>query len=74
MTTADKAGIGLDAKRLRELRIVAGITQAEAAERAGLTGKQVWSDLEKGRRSNITLETLDRIAAALGVRAKDLLK
>lgn len=56
------------------MRTAAKLTQAEAAERAGLTGKQVWSDLEQGRRSNITLETLERIAAALGVKAKDLLK
>ncbi len=74
MTPADKAAIGLDAKKLRDMRTAAKLTQAEAAERAGLTGKQVWSDLEQGRRSNITLETLERIAAALGVKAKDLLK
>ena len=32
------------------------------------------SDIERGIRSNLTIETLERIAGALGVKAKDLLK
>lgn len=74
MSTADIPCIGLDTKKLRELRQAAGLTQAAAAARAKLPGGQVWSDIEKGRRANLTLDTLDRIAAALGVKAKDLLK
>jgi hypothetical protein len=35
---------------------------------------QIWSDVEHGRRSNLTIETLERVAAALGVKAKELLK
>jgi transcriptional regulator with XRE-family HTH domain len=70
----DKRRIPLDGPKIRRFRIAAKLTQAEAAARAGLPGKQVWSDLENGRRGNPTLEYLERIAAALGVKAKDLLK
>jgi transcriptional regulator with XRE-family HTH domain len=74
MPEADKQSIGLDTKKLKALRQQAKLTQADAAARAKLPGPQFWSDLENGRRGNITLETLDHIAAALGVKAKDLLK
>ncbi len=74
MPHADKQSIPLDAKKIRELRLALKLTQAEAAARAKLPGLQVWSDIEKGRRSNLTIGTLERIAAALGVKAKDLLK
>jgi transcriptional regulator with XRE-family HTH domain len=74
MPTADTASILLDTRKIRELREAAGMTQAAAAARAGLPGPQVWSDIENGRRPNITIETLDRIARALGVKAAELLK
>jgi len=74
MRVADKTYIPLDTDKIRRLRVAAKLTQAEAAERAELTGKQTWSDIENGRRSNVTIEVLDRIAKALGVRAADLLK
>ena len=74
MPVADKTYIPLNTDKIRKLRLAAKLTQAEAAERAGLKGKQKWSDLENGRRSNLTIETLERIAKALGVRAADLLK
>lgn len=70
----DKPCIGLDAHKVRTLREACGYTLAEAAERAGLGGPQKWSDIESGRRKNLTLDTLDKIAKALGVSAKDLLK
>ena len=74
MPTADKTFIPLDTDKIRKLRRALKLTQAEAAERAGLTGLQTWSDIENGRRANLTIETLERIAKALGVRAADLLK
>ena len=74
MPAADKTLIPLDVKKIRELRLALNMTQAEAAERAGLTGLQVWSDIERGRRSNLTIDTLERIARVLGVRPGDLLK
>jgi len=39
-----------------------------------LTGLQTWSDIENGRRTNLAIETLERLDKALAVRAADLLK
>ena len=72
--SADKQSVPLDHAKIRRLRVKLKLTQAQAAERANLPGLQVWSDIERGRRPNLTIATLDRIAAALGVKAKDLLK
>jgi transcriptional regulator with XRE-family HTH domain len=74
MDATDINVIGLDTDKIRKLRLAAKLTQAEAAARAKLTGPQVWSDIEKGRRVNLTIEVLERVAAALGVKARDLLK
>jgi DNA-binding XRE family transcriptional regulator len=72
---ADRHRIGLDTEKLRSAREKAGLTQEQAAQKSGIgRTRQKWSDLENGERTNITLNTLDRIAAALGVKAKDLLK
>jgi transcriptional regulator with XRE-family HTH domain len=55
--------------RIRELRKAAGMTQAELAEAAELEVESI-SRLERGTRG-ITLDSIDRIAQALGVRLKD---
>ncbi|MBN2197565.1 MAG: helix-turn-helix transcriptional regulator [Polyangiaceae bacterium] len=66
------------AERVRRLRIEAGLTQAELAAGAGVTVETV-ARLERvlrGRASanaNPSLETLTRLAAALGVEITDLL-
>jgi transcriptional regulator with XRE-family HTH domain len=70
----DRLWIGVDSGKIRTLRIRAKLTQHQAALRAGLSTRQKWNDIERGRRPVTTIELLERIAAALGVRAKDLLK
>jgi transcriptional regulator with XRE-family HTH domain len=50
------------------------LSQEQAAERAGLTGRQQWSRMEAGRRGGITLTTLAKVAKALGVRPQELLR
>ena len=40
---------------------------------AGMTDRQAWSRIERGHTA-ITLDTLEKIATALGVKGKDLLK
>lgn len=62
----------LDVARMRELRKKLDLTQAEAAERADMTVSR-WNDIEAGGRSNVTIDTLSAIAAALGVDARDLI-
>ena len=66
------------AARIRQLRTKAELTQAELARRAGVTVETV-ARLERtlrGRASanaNPSLETMARLAAALGAELKDLL-
>jgi transcriptional regulator with XRE-family HTH domain len=64
----------LDFEKMKTLREKLKLSQQQAADLAGLTGRQQWNDIESGRRATITLATLDKIAAALGCKAKDLLK
>jgi transcriptional regulator with XRE-family HTH domain len=66
------------AEQVRQLRVQAGMTQAELAARAGVTVETV-ARLERvvrGRssaNSNPSLETLARLSSALGVEVADLL-
>ncbi|MGE5610000.1 MAG: helix-turn-helix transcriptional regulator [Bacillota bacterium] len=64
----------LDTEKMRQLREKLGLTQEDAAKRAGLDTRQAWNNIESGRQTNVTIEKLERIAAALDVKAKDLLK
>ena len=56
--------------RLRELRIARGLTQAQAAEAAGVHAVQI-ARLEAGT-ANTTVATLVALATAYGVRMRDL--
>ena len=58
-------------KRIRELRKRADLTQFKLAERAGITPDYL-GRIERGRGA-VTLETLERIASALGVPFRQLL-
>jgi transcriptional regulator with XRE-family HTH domain len=64
----------LDRAKVRQLRESLGLSQSQAAEKAGMSGgKSQWSDIESGRTGGITLATLARIAAALDVPPGKLL-
>lgn len=66
-----KSEIGhLVGKRLREVRLQAGLTQPELGDRASMAAAEI-SKCENGRRTP-TLETLERLARALGVTVQDL--
>ena len=64
----------LDKDKLKARREKLGLTMEQAAKAAGFASRQRWCDIESGRRVNLTLDVLDSIAAALGCKAKDLLK
>ncbi|HEY1685063.1 MAG TPA: helix-turn-helix transcriptional regulator [Tepidisphaeraceae bacterium] len=66
--------MGLNRDFIRTRREKLKLTQQGAAKLAGLQSRQVWNDIENGPRENITIETLEKIARALGVKAKDLLE
>jgi len=57
-------------ERIRELRKSAGITQEELGEKAELSYKFI-GELERGQ-VNVSLDSIARIAEALGVKIGDL--
>lgn len=67
MTDTIRKKIG---ERIRELRKTAGITQEELGEKADLNYKFI-GELERGQ-VNVSLDSLVRIAGALGIKIGDL--
>ena len=57
--------------RLKQLRLAAGLTQEEYAELCGIPYK-VYQHLERGRRNNPRLATLEKLAKGLGLSVYDL--
>lgn len=60
------------AENLRSLRLAAGISQEELADRAGLHRTYV-SSVERAQR-NVTLENIFALASALGVPPSELVR
>jgi transcriptional regulator with XRE-family HTH domain len=58
--------------RLRSIRKAQGLTQRALAAAAGMPAQYV-SDLERGRIRNPSLETLSRVANALGIGVGELI-
>jgi transcriptional regulator with XRE-family HTH domain len=72
---ADMTRMPLNFARIKELRLRNKWTQRQAADRVEPPmSVQRWNDIESGRKADISLATLDRIAKALGVKASELLK
>ena len=59
------------AANLRSARKAAGLSKSELARRVGIT-RRILMEVEAGRQ-NLTLETLERLAQAVGFKGCDLL-
>lgn len=59
-------------QRLRQARLDAGLTQTEVAAQIGTSTSYI-SEIENGRH-NVTMDTLDAIAAAIGVEVTILIR
>lgn len=65
----------LDHAKVKALRIKHGLSQGDAAKLAGFKTRQQWSNLERDATGYaVSMSSLEKIAKALGVKAKDLLK
>ena len=64
----------LNTEKIEAARHKLGLTQEEAAKKAGLAGRQHWNNIVNGNQGGINLTTLEKIAKALDVTARDLLK
>lgn len=60
-------------KRLRKLRNASGLTQEQFAERAGLSYKY-YQQIESGRKRDLRLSTLERLADAHRISVAKLLR
>ncbi len=58
--------------RLRELRLAKGLTQVQLAELCGMPQSTI-SRIESGSTTGVDFETLDRLAATLGVHPSELI-
>jgi transcriptional regulator with XRE-family HTH domain len=58
--------------RLRALRVARGLTQEQFAEQSGISYKY-YQAVEAGRKRDLRLSTLDRLASAHGLEAWQLL-
>lgn len=61
---------------IRRRREALTLTQQEAADRAELPGENNairWADIERGRREDLRISTLEAVAKALRCKVQDLL-
>lgn len=65
--------MGVDFGKIKSLREQKGLTLQAAADAAGLSNRQLWHQIESGGRTNLTIETLDKLALALDVDPCELL-
>jgi len=63
----------VDQAEIRRRRLALKLTMQEAADRAGFSGRQQWSNIEAGQRSRISADTLQAVAIALACRMDDLM-
>jgi len=60
-------------KRLKQLRKRAGLTQEAFAEKAGMSYKY-YQQIEAGRKRDLRLSTLEKLARAHRIRLSELLR
>ncbi len=58
--------------RVKEIREARGLSQEAFAEKAGL-GYKYYQHVEAGRRRDVRLSTLEKLAKACGLKLRDLL-
>ncbi len=64
----------LDTQKMRAERERLGLSMAGAAKLAKMGSAQAWDQIENSKGDSLTLKSLNRIAAALKMPAKELLK
>ena len=69
-----KESVPIDLAKIKALRLKRDFSYADAAAAAGFPRAQQWYKIESGETANVTVATLDKMAKALNVKARDLLK
>ena len=65
----------IDKAKIKQRRLKLGYSLTDAAVAAGWgkVGRTRWHDIEAGRRNNLTMRTIERMAEVLKIKTKDLL-
>jgi transcriptional regulator with XRE-family HTH domain len=63
----------LNVQTMENRRRKLGLSQERAAARAGLAGRQAWNNIASGRKANVKMDTLNKIATALECDPRDLI-
>lgn len=68
-------GVPVNRERIKQLRTEKGLSLQAAADKAGMKGRAHWHNIESGAQkdSGISIELLERVASALGVKVVDLI-
>jgi transcriptional regulator with XRE-family HTH domain len=66
--------LGLDRAKITRLREGLNLSMAAAAKLAKMKSAQQWHGVESGSRKNPSIDTVERVAKALGVTVNDLLR
>lgn len=72
MNLVDNGRMPLNTEFIRARRLKLGLTQADAAEKAGFPNLQKWSQIETGRIPDPQLSTLETIARVLKCKLDQL--
>lgn len=67
-----KETLGKIGTQLHKARLQQGMTQVEVADKAGIS-KNRYAVIERGDADNITINTLEDIVKALGIRGSDII-
>lgn len=67
-------GMELDIRLIRQRIDTLGITYTEAAKRAGMSKQRLANVLNNPDVRNVTIDTVERLAKAVGLEPKRLLK
>lgn len=59
-------------KAIKAARLEKGVTQAEVAKKAGI-GVNRYAIVERGEAENITINKLEKIVKALGIKGSDVI-
>lgn len=64
----------LNIQQIKTVRVCRGLSVTAAARAAGFKRSSQWHDIESGRQSNLSIDTLERVARSIGVTAAELLR
>jgi transcriptional regulator with XRE-family HTH domain len=63
----------MNLKKIKEIRLKLGLSRERLAEMSGITRVHIWN-IENGKTTNLTLDTIKRLADALQIEMIDIIQ